>query len=70
MNNLKIPNSLLQNIQNDYIASKYKDGVFTLQNIDTDTIEIVIQSLLSWAEEKNHIKNNSLDVSFILRKDL
>ena len=63
----KLPNSLVQKIQGDYVASNFEDGVFTFPSIGTDTMEIVIGSLLTWAEENNLVKNNKLDVSMFLK---
>ncbi len=63
----KLPNSLMQKIQGNYVAANFEDGVFTFSSISTDTMSIVIESLLSWAEENNLIKDNKLDVSMFLK---
>lgn len=65
---INIPNDLLQRIQGDYVAKKYQEGVFTFQNIDNETIGIVLSSILSWAEENDLVEDGSLDITFVERK--
>ena len=67
--NIKIPKNLIHSIQSSYVATMFKDGVFTFQNIDKKTIETVIESFILWSEENNYLNDSSLDISSILRKD-
>ncbi len=64
---IKLPNSLIQKIQGDYVDSNFKDGVFTFHNISINTMEIVIESMLSWAKENNLIEDTKFDISMFLK---
>ncbi len=64
---IKLPNSLIQKIQGDYIASNFKDGVFTFHSLDNETIETVVKGLLSWAEENSLMDGSLFDTSLFLK---
>lgn len=60
---MKLPTDLIQRMQGDYVASKYRDGVFTFLNIDEATINQLLSSMVFWAEEKGLIEENKMDIS-------
>lgn len=49
---MSIPPKLLQKAHYNYIDAKYKEGVFSFRSIDDETVEVIIKSFLSWAEEE------------------
>jgi len=65
---MKMPSSFLQKAQYDYIDSKYKDGVNVFPSLDNLTIEVIVKSFLSWAEQSGHISEDKLDLSFLEEK--
>ena len=60
---MKLPRELIDRIQYDYAAYMYKSGAPVFNSINTDTITIVIDSLVKWAKEKNYSENNKIDFS-------
>ena len=62
---MEFPSDLLQKVQYDYVGKMYRDGVFTFPSLDEETIKIIIEGFLAWAEENKHIENNKLDLDFI-----
>jgi len=63
---MALPNDLLQKIQNDYVGVRYKDGMYTFPSLDEQTIALVVQSFLDWAESKGMIKDNIFNVGSLL----
>ena len=63
---MKLPSDLIQKMQGDYVAAKYKDGIPSFINVDEETLGLMISSFLAWAEKNEYINENSLlDISEI-----
>lgn len=64
---MKLPSDLLQKAQNDYVGKKYREGLYTFQSLDEETIVTIINSFFEWAHEKGHINDHekTMDVKFL-----
>jgi hypothetical protein len=52
-------------MQSEYIAMRYKDGVFTFQSMDTDTLTCLINGFIKWAKENGLEDNGKIDITSI-----
>ncbi len=55
-----LPIGLVQQMQGDYVASKYKDGMQTFITLDEDTLLTIVISFLQWAEKNEFIDEKGL----------
>jgi len=66
---LKIPAQLKNKIHYDYIDKKYKEGTFIVQGMNDDVLYSVLFSFIQWCEDNNKLKDNCIDISFLIGKD-
>jgi len=62
---VKLPTDLVHRMQSEYIAMRYKDGVFTFQSMDTDTLTCLINGFIKWAKENGLEDNGKIDITSI-----
>ena len=60
---MQIPVDLVHKMQGDYVASKYKDGVYTFLGLDEQTILVLVKSFIEWADSKKLVKDEKIDIS-------
>ena len=61
---MKLPTDLIHKLQSDYIAAKYRDGTPSFINVDDETLSLIVESFIKWAEIKELVdENNMMDIS-------
>jgi len=59
---MPLQSDLIQKVQNDYIGTKYRDGLFAFPSLDEETIEVVIKAFITWATNNKHVVDGKLNL--------
>ncbi|KKL15733.1 hypothetical protein LCGC14_2502640 [marine sediment metagenome] len=61
-----LPAELIQKIQFDYVKDKYQDSIFVFPTLDPELIEQILESFVSWADDKGFLEDAVVNISSFL----